>query len=458
MANPTFMHSRRPSPIPISAPLLLMATFLTLLWIAGGASREDALGQVVVRVGACLIIAAAAVLGPKPVWADIKPVAVLLLAATALPIFQLIPLPPEIWQALPGRDILIMAGEDHLWRPITMAPGATRNALFSLLVPLATLLLLAQTTQKERAWLAPSLLAVITSAVFLGLLQFSGIRFNNPLINDVAGNVGSIFANRNHFALLVAIGCLLAPVWALSHREGLQWRAPIAAGLMLLFIMTILAVGSRSGLLLTALALVVAMAAIGKPLQRRAKRIPRSVFVALVGIGLIVVAGFIWASFVAGRVEAIDRLFATAIDEDLRNRARPTIMAMIGAYFPVGAGLGGFDTVFRVHEPDALLAIQYLNQAHNDFLGIALDAGLPGLLILAVAIGWWGVASAKVWSKPFDTDSALARLGSGVLLLVLVASITDYPARTPMIMAIITFSSVWLARARTTLPQARPDL
>lgn len=446
-------------------PLILLAAMMILLWVAGGASREDALGQAIVRAGAWLVIAVAIVVGPKPVFRDLEPALLLLAVITAIPIIQLIPLPPAVWQALPGRDILILQGEAAPWRPITMTPGATRNALASLVVPAAMLLLLAQTSERDRQWLAPGLLVVIASAVFLGLLQFSGFRFNNPLINDVPGSVSSIFANRNHFALIVAIGCLLAPIWAFGHREGLRWRGPIAGSLVLLFVLTTLAIGSRSGLLLTALALVIAAVAVRGRLKRRLSHAPRWLLMAIIGAGVALVSGFIWASFAADRVEAVDRLFAAAITDDLRTRAQPAIMAMIANYFPIGSGLGGFDPLFRMHEPDSLLALQYLNQAHNDFLGIALDAGLVGLLVLAGAVSWWGFATVRAWRAPSGPLSELARLGSAILLLIMVASITDYPARTPFVMGIIMLSVVWLtagirkdSSGRSTLPAAQADL
>lgn len=459
------MTSKRSAPFPISLPLILIGALLVLLWIAGGASREDAMGQVVVRTGAWIIIACVLVTGSKPVFAEMRPLVLVLVAVVMLAIFQLMPLPPGMWQNLPGRDILVMPGEAPPWRPLTMTPGATRNALSSLVVPAAMLLLLTQTNEREREFLVTVLLAVIASTVFLGLLQFSGLQINNPLINDVAGNVSSIFANRNHFALFVAVGCLLAPIWALNHFKALHWRGPIAAGLVLLFILTILAIGSRSGLLLAALALAIAAAATGGRLKRLFKGAPRWIVIALAAAGLSLTIGFIWASFAADRVEAVDRLFASAIGDDLRWRARPTIVEMIKIYFPVGSGLGGFDPVFRIHEPDTLLALQYLNQAHNEFLGVALDAGVPGILVLAAAVGWWGFSTVAAWRAPFSSQTSLARLGSGIMLLVFVASITDYPARTPMVMAIIVIAAAWLATgsrhsrsARATLPSSPADL
>jgi nitrate/nitrite transporter NarK len=50
-----------------------------------------------------------------------------------------------------------------------------------------------------------------------------------------------------------------------------------------------------------------------------------------------------------------------------------------------------------------------------------------------------------------------------MLLLVIVASIIDYPARTPMIMAMIVVAGGWLSdrigqRGGATLPKSDPSL
>ncbi len=128
----------------------------------------------------------------------------------------------------------------------------------------------------------------------------------------------------------------------------------------------------------------------------------------------------------------------------MRARGLPVVLAMIRDYFPAGAGMGGFDPIFRMHEPFNLLKRTYFNHAHNDFLEIALDAGLPGLLLLAAAIGWWGLASARAWRRRPDAVVVLARLGSAILLLVLGASLVDYPTRTPLIMVTMVLAAMWL--------------
>lgn len=446
----------RPAAFQLYLPLILIAALLALVWIAGGASKGDAMGQVVVRAGAWAIIIAAVLAGPRPVLAGLRPVIFLLVAAIALPLVQLIPLPPAWWQALPGREILLIPGEPAGWRAWTMTPGATRNALASLVVPASMLLVLSQANERGSRGLPGMLIAMAGAATLLGLLQFSGAGFNSPFLNDTPGVVSSIFANRNHFALFLAIGCLVAPVWAFADRQALRWRGPVAGGLVLLFVLTILATGSRSGMLLGALALAFALMLVGRQLRHRLRGAPRWVLPALIGIAVFIIAGVVTLSFAADRADAITRLIALDSSEDMRTRARPTVLAMIALYLPFGSGFGGFDPVFRIHEPSALLKPTYFNQAHNDFLGIALDGGLAAIALLAASILWWAIATIRVWRASADEAVSLGRLGSGIVLLVLVASLTDYPARTPTIMTILVIAAAWLARADHQAQAALP--
>jgi O-antigen ligase len=438
-------------------PLVLTILLFALLWLAGGASRADTLGQVFVRGGCWAILIAAILAGPRPTIGRARPLLFLLLAVIILPVIQLIPLPPDWWQSLPGRAILLIPGEAVPWRPWTMTPDATRNALASLVVPATTFVVLVQANERAYRWMPTILLTMIAAAVLLGLLQFSGAGFNNPLLNDTPGVVSGVFANRNHFALLLAIGCLVAPVWAFADREALRWRGPLAGGLVILFVLTILATGSRAGMLLGALALTLGLALVGRRLRRRLSGGPAWLLPAFVAVAVLVVGSFVALSFFADRADAIKRLVALESGEDMRARALPTVLEMIRTYMPFGSGFGGFDPIFRIHEPFNLLKPTYFNQAHDDYLGIALDGGVLGVVVLAAGLLWWLVATGRVWRMPVTDDVIHARLGSGVIFLVLVASATDYPARTPTIMAILVVAALWLAngvgvRSQAALP------
>lgn len=427
-------------------PVVLTIAMIVLLWIAGGASRADTMGQVVVRAGCWAILAATILMGPRPTFTDVRPVVFLLITAIVLPLVQLVPLPPAWWKAMPGREILLVPGQPAPWRPWTITPGATRNALASLVVPLTMLIVLAQDSERLRRWMPSILLTMIGAAVLLGLLQVSDGGFNNPLLNDTTGIASSIFANRNHFALFLAIGCLVAPVWAFMDHEAMRWRVPLSGGLVLLFVMTILATGSRSGLLLGALALILALALVARRLRRHLRGMPRWFFPVLLGITVLVIGGFVALSFAVDRADAINRFIHLEGKDDMRSRALPTVMSMIATYMPFGSGYGGFDPVFRIHEPFGLLKITYFNQAHNDYLGIAVDGGIVGIASLCAGMIWWLVSSIRVWRMKGDDGVLMARLGSAIVFLVLVASLTDYPARTPTIMAVLVMAACWLSR------------
>ena len=107
--------------------------------------------------------------------------------------------------------------------------------------------------------------------------------------------------------------------------------------------------------------------------------------------------------------------------------------------------------MFRISEPDGLLNPQYINLAHNDWLQICLEGGLGGLVLLICALFWFVLRSFRAW---FSVEGAtgfkfLARAGSIIVALILGASVTDYPVRTPMVMALIALSAVWLAKVRS---------
>lgn len=443
---------RSPSSFKEARSFILLAAFLCVLWVAGGASRADVLGQVVVRTAALVSLLALILFGRTPDLSAMRPVGWFLAAAFFLTLLQLTPLPPAVWQALPGRAVLsgaaAVSGQSQPWRPLTMSPGATANAAASLIVPLLVLLLMIRLREHERKILPGLLLLLISASMFVGLLQFSGIAFKNPLINDAIGQVSGTFANRNHFALFMAFGCLVAPAWPFLGGRTPQWRGPVAICLILLFELAILASGSRAGLLLGILALGLGITIAQRAIRRALDGYPRWVFPALIVVMIGIVGGITLLSFSANRAISINRFVASDLGQDMRSRAFPTVVDMVREYFPVGTGFGSFDPVFRLHEPLQLLRVSYFNHAHNDLLEVVLDGGIGGLALLLAAILWWGTASLRAWRGSRTSSHTIAKLGSAMLLLVALASAFDYPARTPMIMATIIIASIWLSGDR----------
>ncbi|HMI18428.1 MAG TPA: O-antigen ligase family protein [Sphingomonas sp.] len=435
--------------------------FLGVVALTGGSSHYDAASQPVVRLAAILLIGALALRRSDRDISSYRP-AFWFLTALALIIFlQLVSLPPGLWTDLPGRDrylaAAIAAGEPQPWRPINLMPDRGWNALFALLPPIAALLAVSRVrTRDQIAVMAAWLLIVVASAV-LGLAQVSAgsddtLRFYAaPPTTSAVG----LFANRNHQALLICCGLPMLAVWTdLMRADRATARlhgaiAIVSAAFLLLVIPT---TGSRTGLMLLALALPFAIALAWPALKAAVGTLSRPRRTVVVAAALTALAVLIAVALTFSRAESVQRLFAIDPVEDARVRLLRPLMAMIHGFFPFGSGFGSFEPVYLGFEPFGNLAVTIMNQAHDDYLQLALEAGLPGLLLLIAFLGWWGWTSLRLWRRADGEGRLLGRLGSVVLLLIMVASATDYPVRTPLMMVLAAQSAGWMllpARRRT---------
>ena len=245
--------------------LSLFIAFLVCVALLGGGSRSDIQSLVLLRPLSILLAAyAAIVLG----WEGIRRIGApfWLLASVAMLIaLQLVPLPPSIWHALPQYDVAGRIGAeiglDGVWRPLALSPMRAWNALFALSVPFAAMLLYQAQDKADRDRALLMLLVVGVASSIYALMQITG-RPEGPLYLYRVTNPGSavgFFANRNHQAVFIGI-MILVSAWYLrscdprSHKSSL--RAFGAAGAILLFVPLVLLTGSRAGLLISALALV----------------------------------------------------------------------------------------------------------------------------------------------------------------------------------------------------------
>ena len=97
-------------------------------------------------------------------------------------------------------------------------------------------------------------------------------------------------------------------------------------------------------------------------------------------------------------------------------------------------------------EPRSILDTTYVNHAHNDFLEVLLTAGLPALVLLAAALVLWLVATRRAFSRsaPRSNDMVYARLGAVLVVLLALASVSDYPLRVPSLACFFVIAAVWL--------------
>lgn len=92
-----------------------------------------------------------------------------------------------------------------------------------------------------------------------------------------------------------------------------------------------------------------------------------------------------------------------------------------------GVGPGNFVPAYSAHLPDDAAPYHYMGHAHNDYLNLSAQTGIPGLLLYLTV---WGVIIARLWRRSRD-DSAPAEnraLANAALLASLVfctASMTE---------------------------------
>jgi O-antigen ligase len=215
---------------------------------------------------------------------------------------------------------------------------------------------------------------------------------------------------------------------------------------MLVLVPLILVTGSRAGLALGILALISCFwvyrkPAISVPRKRQSKMANWQIPVLL--IGLIVLGA---TTFLFSRAQALERLGQANESEDNRELLVQPLLEMTSSYFPWGTGMGAFPETYAISEAFELLDQTYLNHAHNDWLELAITGGLPALIlavIMLIALVRGGFNAMKTQNKK-DGAMLFARLGFVILVILGLASVVDYPARTPTISCLAVLAAVWL--------------
>ena len=255
------------------------------------------------------------------------------------------------------------------------------------------------------------------------------------------------FANANHMATLILIAI---PFIAALLREGRD-RFPrrrneftvLGLSFLALYAIGVVLVGSMTGFALL-LPVTLASALIIWPMGRR-----NTVLISLPVLILGLLALFLYGaqlllpangdlSSQAGRVKIFQTAFPALVD-----------------YFPVGSGLGTFEEIYRRYEDESAVTRVFINHAHNDYLELVIELGLPGLLLIA-AFGLWWLSCLKRLAS--SDASPFAWAGWIAIGVVLAHSAWDYPLRTAAISVLFGICCV-LASANlpaTRLPQEGP--
>ena len=364
-------------------------------------------------------------------------------------LIQLIPLPPAMWAALPGREPFVegyrLLGQRPPSLPISLAPFDTAATVLTLLPPLAVLAGMLVAGAYRVSWLAIAILVGTFAAVMLGTLQVgsSGPTDLHWYLYSITnyGVATGFFANSNHMAALLVISvpflfALIADLrrWAKNQRAGSAVLLVAVAGVLVLVVGIVLN-GSLAVLLLGP-AVVMTSATMLLPPGMRLRG-------PLTAVGLVSIA----ASLAVYLTPLNDKFAASnATSLETRQAMWSTTIPAIKANIPLGTGVGSFEQVYPLYEDPAAVTATFVNHAHNDYLEIALETGIPGLLLVAAFLLWWGRRAIPIWRSAAVDRYALA--GSIASAALLVHSLVDYPLRTAALSTIMAACLALMARPR----------
>lgn len=422
------------------------ALYLILCLLLGGASAAGALANgflQILAIGLILVLlwwAPAERLSPPArtlIW--------LTLFAAGIGVLTLIPLPAGLWSGLPFRERVAegfrLIGSPLPAIPLTLAPSATVSSLLSLLPPIGIFLMAVRLGHSERRFLAVVTIVLACLSIVFGAFQLVGGE-NTPLRLYEVTNRGKpvgFFANSNHLVTLVL--CAIPLVGFLASRSKHRGGSRRGANTLLMLSIAIavfLMVGIAISGSLAGYGLILPAALFGFLVYKRASGPLRMPW--LIGGGVLALLFVVLA--VAGPLndQSLSDKRGSAISRAVF--AERTIDA-IGDSFPVGTGLGTFQAIYRTYDDPQRNDRSYTNHAHNDYLELALELGIAGVLLVLLFIGWWLRRSVNVWFNDFE-GAGLARAASGVIFIVLLHSLVDYPARTSAIAAVVALACAFL--------------
>jgi len=428
---------------------LVAPAYLLLCLLIGGSVRGE-WGNMLLRLIAIAIIAWAAIEPrsdrPSPQERHLQALILLALAWIAL---QLVPLPPALWTALPGREFVVdgygLLGESLPWLPIALSPHDALATVLAVLPAIAMLAAMLRLRAYTPSGLAIALLAGTLGGVLLGALQVaSADPMTSPWYLYEVTNYGvatGFFANANHMAtLLVAAIPFLAALLATSRggADAVQrYSAAVAmvGGSLVIILVGIVLNGSLAAL---GLGLPVLFASLLLVFRRK----NRPLGLPLIGLALLLVAGV--AAISTAPVQSRFAGPEAQASVESRKERFSTTAQIAGDFAPVGSGLGSFSDAYKLYENPGEVTRTYVTHAHNDYLEIAAELGVPGVLLLLLFLAWWARAAVSPW-RTASTD-AYARAATIASAAILAHSFVDFPLRTAAISSLFAACIVLMVR------------
>lgn len=432
---------------------VLWIVLLTALLVGGG-GRGANLANLFIQMVA-LIAAGFALPQLREGWRSLAwPLKALVVATLLLPALQLIPLPPAVWSALPGRELVVeaqaVAGAPGSWAPISMTPVITALSLTGLFVPLIVLLL---ATRLDRQAARTALLALGAAAVVgigLGTIQLlSDNQVGNLYNSRIQEWLYGTYANHNAAGLffVIAIAAMIEWIFAVRARGP---RLVLASAAIALFLIGTLLTQSRSSVALLVVPLVLLLYHLLGPGSRTGDgrnlgpmTMGQKLLAAVAVLTVLGGAGFALAQGNERLAQTIERFES---EENSRPELWADALVTADRYWPVGSGMGTFDEIFQIDESLETLYRLKAGRAHSDYLELAIEGGIFAIFLLFM---WFAYLLLRFFRGSAPQGVSMAFVVS-VLLCFVAQSAIDYPLRNQAMLCIAALMLGLLAGPRVT--------
>ncbi|OAD23674.1 O-antigen polymerase, partial [Candidatus Thiomargarita nelsonii] len=409
-----------------------------------------------------------------PVFYKAIPILVIWLVWLIYVTFQIIPLPYFLVELLSPQAAEVYAFTNPSLITLSVDPYSTGVGLLKSLsyVLLFTLTLLMVNNRTRLLWVAYALVfSGLFQAIYATLMTSYGLEYG-AFFHEKIHNRGlatGTFINRNHLAgylemcLSVGIGLLIAQLG--QGSQDTNWRerfvgvlAWILSPKMLLRLslvfMVIALVMTRSRMGNTAFfASMMVAGVIALRLSRHANRATVILLVSLIVIDIFIVGSWF------GLQKVKERLVETNMATEARDEVNVDILPYWQDYFLTGSGLGSFYTTFpRYQSPEV---DGFYDHAHNDYLEVATETGIIGLLLLGIAVLLTiGVVLDAQYRRHDSLNRGIAFAATMAITALLIHSTVDFnlqiPANGATFMLILALA--WVARylPRKTTHDSKP--
>ncbi|MBE2992980.1 O-antigen ligase family protein [Sphingomonas sp. CFBP 13603] len=414
--------------------ILVQITGLTL---AGGGVTGLGETLVIAMLTMALLVVVAFNDGAKA-FASVGITARIALAAIILlPLAQIIPLPPAIWQQLPGQALRLSAygliGIADTWQPMSLSPLDTTYTVLMAIAFVTLTIALLTVSREAQAVVLRFVFALIVIGLLIGVVQIasggSALRVHDRA--DHGALIG-FFSNKNHMALMLAASL---PIAALEggiydrQRRGIPW---IFVGYWGVVVIAILLTNSRAGVML---GLVATIAIAVRMLRDQPRRYLIGGPILILAIGAILLS--------LPQVDAVFSRF-NSVGDDLRWRFAQQSLPLLHEYWLTGSGSGSFSRLYAVHENLLWVKPTFVNQLHDDFYQLAIEQGLAGVLLLGLTILSLTMAAVAAW-RLYPRDRSATVSAVTIIMLFAFHSIVDYPLRRPATFPLLAmaFAIIW---------------